>query len=113
MQYVAAYTLASLSGKEPTKEAVQNILKAAGNKFEEAQVNALFDSVGGRPVHELIAKGESKVGSVGGGASAPAPAPAAGKSAPPVEKAKPAEKKPEPAKVEEPEDEDFNLDLFG
>ena len=58
----------------------------------------------------MIAKGESKVGSVGGG-SAPSSAPAASK---PAEKAKPAaEKKPEPVKVEEPEEEDFNLDLFG
>ena len=107
MQYVAAYTLASLSGKEPTEDAVKNILKATGNSFDEAQVCALFKSIGGKPVHELIAKGESKVGSVGGSAPAPAGKPAA------AEKAKPAEKKPEPVKVEEPEDEDFNLDLFG
>lgn len=59
-------------------------------------------------MNQLIAKGESKVGSVGG---APAPAPADNKPAKTA--AKPAEKKPEPAKVEEPEDEDFNLDLFG
>ena len=62
---------------------------------------------------QLIAKGESKVGSVGGGAPAPTSAPAAKADNKPAKADKPAEKKPEPAKVEEPEDEDFNLDLFG
>ena len=84
MQYVAAYTLAALSGKEPTKHALKSILKAAGNKFEEAEVDKIFASIGGKPVHELIAKGEKKVGSVGSG-SAPA-----AKSAPKAaEKTKP------------------------
>lgn len=108
MQYVAAYTLAALSGKEPTKDAVNNILKATGGKFDEAEVNKLFTSVGGKPVHELIARGESKVGAVGG--SAPA---ATVTKAAPAAQPKAAEKKPAPVQEEAAEDEDFNLDLFG
>lgn len=54
MQYVAAYTLASLSGKEPCKDSVAAILKATGQPVDDAQIAALFDSVNGRPVHEVI-----------------------------------------------------------
>ena len=53
MQYVAAYTLAALSGKEPTKDQVANILKATGKPVDDAQVCAVFDAIGGKPVHEV------------------------------------------------------------
>ena len=53
MQYVAAYTLASLSGSEPTKDSVCSILKATGKPVDDAQVSALFDSIKGRSVHEV------------------------------------------------------------
>ena len=53
MQYVAAYTLASLSGKEPCQDAVANILKATGKPVDDAQIAALFSSINGRPVHEV------------------------------------------------------------
>ena len=54
MQYVAAYTLAALSGKEPTKDQVSAILKATGKPVDDAQVAAVFDAVGGKPVHEVF-----------------------------------------------------------
>ena len=85
MQYVAAYTLAALSGKEPTKDAVKSILKAAGNKFEEAEVDKIFASIGGKPVHELIAKGEKKVGSLGSAPSATSAPKAADEAKPKAE----------------------------
>lgn len=93
MQYLAAYTLASLSGKEPSNwlinsaaDTVTNILKATGQKFDEAEVTKVVNSLKGKKLEDvynwiikLIKAGTSKVGSVGGSSSAPkqsAPQPA-------------------------------------
>ena len=55
MQYLAAYTLASLSGKEPsnlnsysTNDQVTNILKATGKSFDQAEVTKVIDSLKGK-----------------------------------------------------------------
>ncbi len=61
MQYLAAYTLASLSGKEPSnwknnlaKDQLSNILKATGQKFDEAEVNKVIDSLKGKKIEDVI-----------------------------------------------------------
>lgn len=71
MQYLAAYTLASLSGSEPTKDQLTNILKATGQKFEEAEIAKVVDSLKGKKIEDLIKAGSAKVGSVGGSSGAP------------------------------------------
>ena len=55
MQYLAAYTLASLSGKEPSNlntnsanDQVTNILKATGKSFDQAEVTKVIDSLKGK-----------------------------------------------------------------
>ena len=81
MQYLAAFSLISLSGKEPSndfyklgKESLTAVLKAAGNTVDDKQVDAVLASLKGKKLDDLISKGLKKV-NVGGGA----PAPAAGK----------------------------------
>lgn len=90
MQYLAAYTLATLSGAEPSnplsyiaEQTLTAILSASGKPVDAAQVKAVIEKLKGKQVHDvfifiikLISKGQSKVGSVGGGAGG---APAKGK----------------------------------
>jgi large subunit ribosomal protein LP2 len=71
MQYLAAYTLASLSGKEPTKDQLTNILKATGQKFDEAEITKVVASLKGKKIEDLIKAGTAKVGA--GSASSGAP----------------------------------------
>ncbi len=61
MQYLAAYTLASLSGKEPSKwninsakDQITNILKATGQKFDEAEITKVVDSLKGKKLEDVI-----------------------------------------------------------
>lgn len=91
MQYLAAYTLATLSGSEPSnslsylaEQTLTAILNATGKPVDAAQVKAVVEKLKGKQVHDvfifiikLISKGQSKVGSVGGGAAGGA-APAKG-----------------------------------
>eukprot|EP01012_Entosiphon_sulcatum_P020524 TRINITY_DN2545_c0_g6_i1.p2 TRINITY_DN2545_c0_g6~~TRINITY_DN2545_c0_g6_i1.p2 ORF type:complete len:122 (-),score=47.19 TRINITY_DN2545_c0_g6_i1:49-372(-) len=106
MKNVAAYLLLSLAGKEPSKEAIEEVLKAGGVEVEEDKIDALLTAVGSQDIAEIIEKGRKKIGSVAvaaGGAAAPAAAaPAAG--------AAPAKK--EEKKVEEEEDEEMGFGLF-
>lgn len=60
MQYLAAYTLATLSGAEPstyfTNEGEQTltaILTATGKPVDAAQVKAVIDKLKGKQVHEV------------------------------------------------------------
>jgi ribosomal protein L12E/L44/L45/RPP1/RPP2 len=61
MQYLAAYTLASLSGKEPSKSLINsasveitNILKATGGKFDEAEVTKVVNTLKGKKLEDVI-----------------------------------------------------------
>lgn len=60
MQYLAAYTLASLSGKEPStsiinsaNDTVTNILKATGQKFDAAEVTKVCDTLKGKKLEDV------------------------------------------------------------
>lgn len=61
MQYLAAYTLASLSGKEPSNwninsanEQITNILKATGQAFDQAEVTKVVDSLKGKKIEDVM-----------------------------------------------------------
>merc|ERR1719443_1715109 len=110
MKYVGAYLMAILSGKEePTKDDVEEILKAGGISYEEAMTEVLIKNAKGKAAHELIAAGSKKFCAGGGGGAAPAAAaaPAAGGAD--------AGAKKEEKVVEEEEDDDAgaDFDLFG
>ncbi|CAM6002562.1 unnamed protein product [Sphagnum balticum] len=111
MEYLAAYALSALSGKEPTADSVTAIVSATGKPADAAQVHAVVAALKGKKVEDVIRTGLAKV-HVG--------APAGG--APVKEEKKKEEKKKEEPKKEEkkaPEpappadDEDFGIDLFG
>ncbi|KAK7195414.1 60S acidic ribosomal protein P2 [Novymonas esmeraldas] len=107
MQYLAAYALVALSGKAPTKAAVQAVLKAAGVAGDSSRIDALFSELDGKNFDEVMAEGRTKL--VGSGSAAPASsgaaAPAAGASAAAAAEAK----KEEP---EEEADDDMGFGLF-
>ncbi len=61
MQYLAAYTLASLSGKEPSNwntnsanDQITNILKATGQAFDQAEVTKVVDSLKGKKIEDVM-----------------------------------------------------------
>lgn len=61
MQYLAAYTLASLSGKEPSilpfysaENDVKNILAATGKEFDAAQISTVIANLKGKSLHEVL-----------------------------------------------------------
>ena len=61
MQYLAAYTLAALSGKQPSntilipaKDQVNAILKATGSPVDENQVNAVMESLKGKNLSDVF-----------------------------------------------------------
>lgn len=60
MQYLAAYTLATLSGKEPStncfnldEQTLTAILNVTGKPVDAAQVTAVVNSLKGKQVHEV------------------------------------------------------------
>lgn len=60
MQYLAAYTLATLSGAEPSTSLINQgeqtltaILNATGKPVDAAQVKAVIDKLKGKQVHEV------------------------------------------------------------
>ena len=101
MKYIAAYALLVLGGKaEPSAKDLEVVLKEAGIKSEADHVERLITALKGKTFHELVAKGNAKMASMGPVASAPAAggAPAAAK-----------------AKVEEekPKEEEADVDMGG
>jgi large subunit ribosomal protein LP2 len=90
MQYLAAYLLASLSGKnEPSEADITKILGATGQKVDDAEVKSVVAKLKGKKIEDLIKNGLGKVGSLSvGGGSAASSAPAAATAA------KGADKKP-------------------
>jgi large subunit ribosomal protein LP2 len=101
MKYLAAYALANLSGNAPTKADVEAVLKAAGVAIDKSRIDALFASFEGKSFDDVSAEGKKKlVGSGAAPAKGAAPAAAAAKA-------------PAAAVVEEEEDDEMGLDLFG
>jgi len=115
MKYLAAYMLASASGKV-TAEKITAIIKAGGGDAEPEKVELVIKELAGKDVQALIQSGRAKFGGGGAAPAAKAPAEKAGKEEP----KKAADKKPEPAKKPEPtpapaeeeEAEGFSMDLF-
>jgi large subunit ribosomal protein LP2 len=84
MQYLAAYLLASLSGKtEPSEADITKILSATGQKVDDAEVKSVVAKLKGKKIEDLIKNGLGKVGSlsIGGGSAPAAPATTATKGA--------------------------------
>ena len=62
MQYLSAYTLATLSGKEPSTIPIDNIdeetltaiLNATGKPVDAAQVKAVIEKLKGKQVHDVL-----------------------------------------------------------
>ncbi|EPY15140.1 large subunit ribosomal protein LP2 [Strigomonas culicis] len=105
MKYLAAYALVALSGKTPSKSAVEAVLKAAGVPVDAARVTALFAELEGKNFEELSAEGKAKL--VGSGSAAPASGAAAGSSAAPAAAAA-----KEEVKEEEEDDDEMGFGLF-
>lgn len=107
MKLLAAYLLASLSGSEPSKDQITNILSAVGIEADAERLNKLMADLKGKDIQALIAEGSSKLASVpsvsvAAGGAAPAAAAAGGK----------AEAKEEKKEEEEEEDDDMGFGLF-
>lgn len=114
MKYLAAYALLALSGKKDINaQDIKTLLGSVQSHATDDEINQVIAAVKGKAIHQLIADGQSRLGS----APAPAAKAAEKKEAPKKEEKKPEPKKEEPKKkvVEEPkeeEDADFG-DLFG
>lgn len=78
MKYLAAYLLLNAAGAEPSAEKVKEVLSSVGIDAEEEKVSALFSSLEGKNVDELIAEGNEKLSSVPAAGPAPAGGAAAG-----------------------------------
>lgn len=99
MKYLAAYALLVLGGKaQPTKADVEKVLSEVGAEVDNAQLDSLFNCIGGKPFHELVAGGMDKLAAL----------PAAGAVA--VEATTAGEKNEEAAE-EEPEKKDEEEDV--
>lgn len=104
MKYIAAYALLVLGGKsEPSVADVEKVLKEAGIKTEADHTEKLVSALKGKPFHELVASGKSKMSSMGTRVAAPAG------GAAPAQAAAKVEEKP---KEEEAADVDMG-GLFG
>lgn len=113
MKYIAAYILLSLGGKKDVSEKdLADFFKAIGAESDANQVKAVVESLKGKNLSELAAKGLPKLAtlSFGSGASAAAAGPA--KDEKKKEEPKKEEKKKEEPPAEEAVDVDFG-DMFG
>nr|CCC91201.1 unnamed protein product [Trypanosoma congolense IL3000] len=108
MKYLAAYALVSLSGKTPTKNDIEAVLKAAGVPVNSSRVEELLAEFDGKDFDALCAEGKAKL--VGGAACAGG-APAGGAAAPASSAAAPAAAAAA-AEAEEEDDDDMGFGLF-
>ncbi|XP_025204520.1 60S acidic ribosomal protein P2-like isoform X1 [Melanaphis sacchari] len=69
MRYVAAYLLASLSGKEPSNDEIEKILSSVGIESDTAKASLVLKELKGKNVDEVIESGRSKLASVPTGAA--------------------------------------------
>jgi large subunit ribosomal protein LP2 len=91
MKYIAAYALCVLGGKaEPSKDDISKVLKEAGVKAEDEQLDRIVNSLKGKTFHELVASGKKKMSSMGS-VAAPAGGASAAGGAKPAEAEKPKE----------------------
>eukprot|EP00796_Vickermania_ingenoplastis_P005482 gene5482-3956_t len=104
MKYLAAYALVALSGKTPSEQDVQAVLKAAGAPVDAARIQLLFTELKDKNFEEVCNEGKAKLVGCGSG-SGSAPAAAAGGSAPAAE-TKAA------AKEESEDDDEMGFGLF-
>lgn len=58
MRYVAAYLLASLSGKEPSSDDVEKILSSVGIESDSQKLGIVLKELKGKNVDELIESGK-------------------------------------------------------
>ncbi|GBG30881.1 60S acidic ribosomal protein P2 [Hondaea fermentalgiana] len=108
MQYVAAYMLLALGGKEaPSSDDIKGLLEKAGVEVNEEKLETFVKAVEGKDINELIAQGKEKMvtiqGAAGSGSGGAAAGGAAGGAA--AEEA-----------AEEEEEEEVDVgggDLFG
>merc|ERR1719163_2285540 len=103
MRHLAAYCLLVLGGKpNPSADDVANLLKECGVSCDKDNLKTMIAQVGGASVQEHIAKGQTKMASVGGGgAAAAAPSGGAGEDKP----------KAEDKKEEKEEEEEVDMDM--
>jgi large subunit ribosomal protein LP2 len=103
MKHIAAYALLVLGGKDsPSAADVEKVLKEAGAKADSDKVAALVGALEGKPFHELVESGLTKLSSMGTAAPAAGASTAATAAAPKVEE-----------KEEEPEEDVDMGGLFG
>lgn len=57
MRYVAAYLLASLSGKEPSSDDVEKILSSVGIESDSQKLGIVLKELKGKNVEDLIESG--------------------------------------------------------
>lgn len=57
MRYVAAYLLASLSGKEPSSDDVEKILSSVGIESDSEKLGIVLKQLKGKNVDDLIESG--------------------------------------------------------
>lgn len=58
MRYVAAYLLASLSGKEPSSDDVEKVLSSVGIESDSAKLGIVLKELKGKNVDDLIESGK-------------------------------------------------------
>jgi len=58
MRYVAAYLLASFSGKEPSNDEIEKILSSVGIESDSSKVNLVIKELKGKNVDEVIESGK-------------------------------------------------------
>ena len=105
MRHVAAYALLVLGGNsDPSEADVKKVLTEAGATADADQVCCIVKCCKGKPLHEIIAEGLTKVGSASASAGAATGGAAAAK----------AEEKPAEKEEEEEAEEDVDMGgLFG
>jgi len=58
MRYVAAYLLASLSGKEPSSDDIEKILSSVGIESDSEKLGIVLKQLKGKNVDSLIENGK-------------------------------------------------------
>lgn len=58
MRYVAAYLLASISGKEPSNDEIEKILSSVGIESDSSKVSLVIKELKGKNVEEVIESGK-------------------------------------------------------
>mmetsp|Transcript_4197 Transcript_4197/g.6147 ORF Transcript_4197/g.6147 Transcript_4197/m.6147 type:complete len:110 (+) Transcript_4197:375-704(+) len=81
MKYLAAYMLIALSGSEPTKDSVKELLSSQGVEVDSKDLDFMFTKLEGKTLEELIASGKERLLTIGGGSGGAAAGGAGGAAA--------------------------------